>query len=208
MTASSGADFAGATGAWAMASINANFPMRPGEYMVRPPYFPHRCVTTSLGRRRTGLCWRPIGWQVVTLTRLVDLRSSRKARAGVLSVALHVLLVLVILAGGRHDGLQAGDALISMPLMTEELVADLGNVEERVKPEPAAPTPPSDAQLDAAIAKLAPAPSESVIPALADFAPPELAPVPLEDLYAIRTAAVPETRAMSAAEKAELSRRL
>ena len=53
------------------------------------------------------------------LSGLSNLSQSRKARAGVLSVALHVLLVLVILAGGRHDGLQSGDALVSMPLMLE-----------------------------------------------------------------------------------------
>jgi hypothetical protein len=144
----------------------------------------------------------------VTLSGLVDLRDSRKARAGVLSVALHVVLVLVILAGGRHEGLQTGDALVSMPLLLEEVEADRGDVEERPLAEPAAPTPPSAAQLDAAIAKLAPAPSEALIPDLADFAPPEVAPVQAEDLYAIRSAAVAVQRAMSEAEKAELSKRL
>jgi hypothetical protein len=144
----------------------------------------------------------------VTLTGLVDLEKSRKARAGVLSVALHVVLVLVILSGGRHDGLQSGDAVISMPFMLDEIEADRGDAEERPVPEPSEPIPPSDAQLDAAIARLAPAPSETVIPALADFAPPEQAPIPVEELYSSSSAAIPEKRAMSEAEKAELSRRL
>jgi len=144
----------------------------------------------------------------VTLTGLVDLRKSRKARAGVLSVALHVVLVLVILSGGRYDGLQTGDALVSMPLMLDEIEADRGDAEQRPLPEPAEPTPPSDAELDAAIARLAPAPSETIIPDLADFAPPQQAPIPVEDPYSISSTAMPEKRAMSEAEKAELSQRL
>ena len=142
------------------------------------------------------------------LSGLSNLSQSRKARAGVLSVALHVMLVLVILAGGRHDGLQSGEALVSMPLMLELVEADRSDVEERPRPEPPEPTPPSEAQVDAAIARLASAAIPTDIPEPADVVPPEQPPIPPEDMYAIRNAAVPEKRAMSEAEKANLSRRL
>src|SRR5262245_55231536 len=95
-----------------------------------------------------------------------------------------------------------------MPLLMEEIEADRGDVEERPLPEPAEPTPPSDAQLDAAIARLASAAADTVIPEIADYAPPEQPPVPAEDYYAIGASVAPEKRAMSEAEKAELTRRL
>ena len=142
------------------------------------------------------------------LSGLAGLKVSRKARAGVLSVALHVVLVLVILAGGRYDGQQNGDTAVSVPVMLEEYGADRAEPEERVRPEPAAPTLPSDAQLNTAIAKLASPPSETIVPVPADPAPPEVAPIEAADLYAVSSAAVSEKRAMSDAEKAALSRRL
>ena len=142
------------------------------------------------------------------LSGLVNLKDSRKARAGVLSVALHFVLVLVVLAGGRNNGLQTGDAVLSMPLMLDEAEADRGELQERPSPEPPEPTPPSDAQLEAAIAKLASLTAEIVVPRPADFSPPLQAPVPPEESYAISPAAPAEKRPMSEAEKAELSRRL
>ena len=83
-----------------------------------------------------------------------DPRVSRKVRGGVLSAALHVGLLLVILSGGRHDGMHTGDTPAPMLLMLAASEADGSDIVELPPLEPAAPTPVSEEQLQAAIADL------------------------------------------------------
>ena len=106
----------------------------------------------------------------MTLTEAWEPRVSRKVCGGVLSAALHVALLFVILSGGRHYVLRTDDALTAMRLL---LAAPESEVVEVPLPGPALPTPASDEQLAAAIARLAPPPPmESIAPPPAEIAPP------------------------------------
>jgi len=92
--------------------------------------------------------------------------------------------------------------------LLEAFEADRGDVVEQTRPEQAVPTPPSEEQLEAAIAKLASAPAENLIPEPAEFEPPAAAPVEAEQSYSVESRRSPERLAMSETEKAALSKRL
>ena len=83
---------------------------------------------------------------------------------GVLSAALHVGLLLVILSGGRHDGIHAGDVPTLKVVLLEAPEADRSDGAELPPLEPAVPTPASEEQLLAAIARLAPLPTDAIAP--------------------------------------------
>jgi len=127
---------------------------------------------------------------------------------GVLSAALHVGLLLVILSGGGQDGMHTGDTPISMLVLLEAHEADRSDGVELPPLEPALPALASDEQLHAAIASLAPLPTDAIVPQTAESTLPgeplteELEPV------SISAKEIPATVAMSDEEKEALARRL
>ena len=137
-----------------------------------------------------------------------DPRVLRRLGGGLLSVALHVGLLLVILSGGRQYGMQPGDTPTSVPLLLDAREVDHATAAESPLPEPAVPTPLSDRQLDEAIASLAPAPSAAILPRPAEFTPPNESPIEAVEPISISAGEIPATLAISAAENAALSERL
>ena len=142
----------------------------------------------------------------MTLTEAWEPQISRKVCGGVLSAALHVVLLFVILSGGRHYVLRTDDALTAMRVL---LAAPESEVVEVPLPGPAVPTPASDEQLAAAIARLAPPPPmDSIAPPPAEIAPPAEPPAEVTEPSPVNDGEVPATVVMSDAEKSALSRRL
>ncbi len=142
----------------------------------------------------------------MTLSDLFDTQVLRMVGGGILSVALHVALLLVILSGGRHYVLRTEDALTAMRVL---LAAPVSEVVEVPLPGPALPTPASDEQLDAAIARLAPPPPmDSIAPPPPEIAPSADLPAEVTEPSPVSNGDVPAMVAMSDAEKSALSRRL
>ena len=137
-----------------------------------------------------------------------DPRVLRKACGGVLSAALHVGLLLVILAGGHHDGMQTTDAPASVLSQLKAPEPDHSDMMELPLPEPPVPIPVSDEQLQAAIARLALPLSDAKVPHPAEFTPPNEPPAKAMEPNSISIGEIPATRAMSDAEKTALSQRL
>jgi hypothetical protein len=124
----------------------------------------------------------------------------RKARGYVLSIALHVALLLVILAGADHPGPSVDEArpqLLSLPEVSEPRRSD---GDELPRHEPSPPKPPTEEELNAVIARLASIP--------AAFAPPPDLPIEEAEQNSITVTETRATFAMLDAEKADLARRL
>ena len=138
-----------------------------------------------------------------------DPRVSRKVRGGILSAALHVGLLLVILSGGRHDGLHTCTTRRrrwSCCWTRDE--ADRSDDVELPPMEPAVPMPVSEEQLYAAIEGLATPPADVIAPELAEFTPLNEPSSAVKEPDSISYGKIPATIAMSDAEKAALSQRL
>ena len=116
------------------------------------------------------------------------------------------MLLFVVLSGGRHYVLRTDEALTAMRL---QLAVPESEVLEVPLPGPAVPTPASDEQLAAAIARLAPPPPmDSIAPPSAEIAPPAESPAEVTEPSPVSDGEVPATVVMSDAEKSALSRRL
>ncbi|MGQ0429810.1 MAG: hypothetical protein ACT4UQ_07760 [Gammaproteobacteria bacterium] len=137
-----------------------------------------------------------------------DRRVLRKVCGGSLSIALHVGLLLVILSGGRYDGMPAGDVPTSLLVLLEAPEADRSDSEELRPLEPMVVPPAGDEELHATIARLAFAPIDAFAPQPADSTPPDELPIEADEPVPISTTEIPATLTLSGAEKAELSRRL
>lgn len=144
----------------------------------------------------------------MTLSDYRDPRVLRKACGGILSAAVHVGLLLVILAGGRQEGMQTSEAPDSVPLLLEAREAGRSDIVERSLPELPVPTPATDEELHAAIARLALPLADAIAPLPAKFKPPDEPPATALQPDSIGAGVIPATRPMSDAEKAALSRRL
>ena len=124
----------------------------------------------------------------------------RKARGYVLSIALHIALLFVILAGTEHAGPSVDDGppqLLSLPEVSE---SHRTYGDELPRHEPSPPAPPTEEELNAAIAKLAFMP--------AAIAPPPDLPVEESEQTSIAATEARATYAMLDAEKAALTHRL
>jgi hypothetical protein len=137
-------------------------------------------------------------------------RVLQRVAAGALSAALHVALLLVIvLSGGRHDGIDAGDTPTSRLVLIEAPDADDREGVELPPLEPALPTAELEEQLRAEKAPSAPLPADPTVTELAqaDVAPAEESP---PETDATATNAIDPTPAfvMSPAEQSALSQRL
>jgi hypothetical protein len=144
----------------------------------------------------------------VTLTEFWEPRVSRKLYGGILSAALHVILLLVVLSGGREYLIREGDAPFSHLLLLAEREPDRSRIVEVPSPGPPVPLPASDEGLLAAIVSLAPLPPlDAFSPPLEEFPSHD---VPAEDveLAVASPGETPATVAMSEAEKAALAERL
>jgi hypothetical protein len=146
----------------------------------------------------------------VTLPDYSDPRVLRKTCGGILSAAVHVGLLLVILAGGRQEGMQTSEAPDSVPLLLEAREAGRSDIIDLSLPEPPVPIPATDEELHARIARLALPLADAIAPRPAEFKPPDVPPAmaTATEPNSISTGAIPATRAMSDAEKTALSRRL
>lgn len=144
----------------------------------------------------------------MTLTEFWEPRVSRKLCGGVLSAALHVVLLLVVLSGGRQYLIREGDAPFSHLLLLAEREPDRSQIVEVPLPGPPLPLPASDESLEAAIARLAPAPAlDTFAPPLEAFASHE-APTEDVELAVASSGETAATVAMSETEMAALARRL
>ncbi|MGH8252192.1 MAG: hypothetical protein ACREVI_16120 [Steroidobacteraceae bacterium] len=137
-----------------------------------------------------------------------DPRVLRKVCGGVLSAALHVVLLLVILSGSRHDGMQSRDEPTSMLVLMDAYEADRSDGEELPLLDPPVSAPLSEEELYASIMELAPSPTDAIAPQAAEYTPPEEPPTEVVEPIPIRAIEIPATRAMSDAEKAALAERL
>ncbi len=143
----------------------------------------------------------------MTLTETWEPRVSRKLCGGVLSAVLHVVLLLVVLSGGRQYLIREGDAPISAILLLAERELDRSEIVEVPLPGPPVPLPSNDEQLRAAIVHLAPPPAlDTIAPQPEDFASRDA--VDEIELSLPSPGEVPATVAMSEAEKAALTKRL
>ncbi len=144
----------------------------------------------------------------MTLTETWEPRFSRKLCGGLLSAALHVVLLLVVLSGGRQYLIREADAPVSRFLLLAEREPDRNEIVEVPLPGPPVPTPLSDEQIQAAIARLAPMPAlDTIAPQLEASASHE-APTEDVELAVASTGEVPATVAMSQAEMAAIAKRL
>ncbi len=144
----------------------------------------------------------------MTLSDRFDPRVLRKLCGSALSVALHIGLLLVILSGGRHDGIQMGETPASMLVLLEAPEADRRDGVELPPLEPEIPAQVSEELVHAAIAGLAPPPTDAIAPQSADSTPLDEAPPEAAEPMSISVKESPATLAMSAQEKAALSKRL
>jgi hypothetical protein len=116
--------------------------------------------------------------------------------------------LVVILSGGRRDGMQTGDTPISMPVLLEAPEVDRSDGVELPPLEPEIPVPASEEQLNAAIAELAPLPTDAIAPQPAESSPPNEPPTETSEPMSISARESPATLVMSDDEKALLSQRL
>jgi hypothetical protein len=143
----------------------------------------------------------------MALSSRFDPRISRKIVGVAFSAALHVALLLLILFGGNHYGVDSGDAPTSKLLLLEAPDAEQRNGVD-LPPLPASSTAPSDVELEEALAELAP-------PQSATFADLAVAPGPVDALHepvaapiTISVESAAPTVTMSSSERAALTRRL
>ena len=143
----------------------------------------------------------------MALSGRLDPQVTRKVCAGGLSVVIHVALLIVILSGGRNDGIHSGDAPTSKLLLIEARQADRRDGVDLPPIEPTLAKTSSEDLIDSVLAMFAPPPSAPIEetpiePALTSEPPTEAEPV------AITVTEVPSTVAMSDVEKAKLTKRL
>jgi hypothetical protein len=132
------------------------------------------------------------GYRIVKLPDRLDPRFPRKLGGGVLSVALHVGLLLVILSGGRYDGMPAGDEPSPIVMWLEAPVADRSDSVEPRAPEPAIAAPAG----------------EAIAPQAPEFAQADELSIEATGPISVSNIEIPATLTMSEVERAELSRRL
>jgi len=144
----------------------------------------------------------------MALSSRFDPRVTRKIIGVAASAALHVALLLVIMLGGSHYGIDSGDSPTSKLLLLEAPDAEQREGVD-LPPLPAGSTAPSDVELEEALAKLAPPQSEALDDVAVEPGPIDAVHAPTPAPVAIEAIVSPlATVAMSSKEKAELSRRL
>lgn len=144
----------------------------------------------------------------MTLTEAWEPRVTRKLRAGLVSAALHVVLLLVVLSGGREYLVREGDAPTAMILLLAEREPASSPPVEIPMPGPPVPLPASAELFQAAIQNLAPPPPFDVLLPQPEAFSAEEPPADDADLMLASTGESPATVAMSQAERAAIAERL
>ncbi len=144
----------------------------------------------------------------MTLIDRIQSRVVPRLRGGVLSVVLHIGVLLVIVSGGRYDGMPASDMPTSMLVLLEAPAADRIDRVALRPLEPEVVPVVNQEQLQAAIERLASPPIEAIAPQQAENQRPSEPAIEATEPISISAIEVPATLVMSDVEKAELSRRL
>src|SRR5262245_27267418 len=135
-------------------------------------------------------------------------RVSRRVYGVAASAAVHVALLLFIMFGGSQFGIDSGDTPTSQLVLMEAPDAEQRDG-ENLPPLPAGSTAPSEVELEEALAKVAPPPTDAITDQAVEPGPVEAVEAPVPAPVAI---AVPEgpvsTVTMPSNEMAALSRRL
>lgn len=144
----------------------------------------------------------------MALSSRIDAEVQRKACGVALSAAVHLVLLALIMMGGSHYGIDAGDSPTSQLLLMEAPDADQRDGAELPPLEAVAPTELSEDQVDEALAQLAPPPSEALVAEAAEPTP-EVEPHP-EPSGAITIAVdeIPAALTMAPSERASLTQQL
>jgi hypothetical protein len=144
----------------------------------------------------------------LALSSRFDPRVSRRMFGVAASAAVHVALLLVVMFGGSQYGIDSGDAPTSKLVLLEAPDAEQRDGVD-LPPMPAGSTARSEFELEQALAKLAPPPSESLTDQAVEPGPIEAvhAPVPAPVAIAVPDGPV-STVTMPSSERAALSRRL
>ena len=144
----------------------------------------------------------------MALSSRFDPRTTRKIVGITASAAVHVALLLLILFGGSQYGIDSGDAPTSKLVLLEAPDAEQREGED-LPPMPAGSTAPSDVELEEALAKLAPPPSDTIDDQAVEPGPIDAVEAPASSPIALVASESPvATVTMTSAERAELSRRL
>jgi hypothetical protein len=144
----------------------------------------------------------------MALSSRFDPRVSRKVVGVAASAALHVALLLVIMLGGSQYGIDSGDSPTSKLLLLEAPDAEQREGVD-LPPMPAGSTAPSEVELEEALAKLAPPPSDAIADQAVEPGPVDEVQAPAPSVAAIVISESPApTMTMSSSEKAQMSRRL
>ncbi len=144
----------------------------------------------------------------MALTSRIDAEVQRKACGVALSAAVHLALLAVIMMGGSHYGIDAGDAPTSQLVLMEAPDADERDGAELPPLEAVAPNELSEDQVDEALAQLAPPPSEALADEAAEPTPvAQLHPEP-SGAITIAVNEIPAAVTMAPAERAALAQQL
>jgi hypothetical protein len=144
----------------------------------------------------------------LALTSRFDPRISRKMYGVAASAAVHVVLFLFIMLGGSEYGIHSADVPTSKLVMVPESDAEQREGVD-LPPLPAGSTAPSEVELDQALARLSPPPSDTIEDQAEEQAPVDDVQAPATAPIAIAALEGPQsTIIMPSSEQAALSRRL
>jgi hypothetical protein len=146
----------------------------------------------------------------MALTGRFEPRVLQRALAGILSAALHLgMLLAIVLPGGRHDGVNAGETPITQMVLLEAADADHRDGAELPPLEPAIPMTEIEEQLHVENQPPAALPVDMADPDLAraEIALPD-EPSAATDPIATSAIYLPSTFVMPQAEQSALSQRL
>jgi hypothetical protein len=142
------------------------------------------------------------------LSRL-DPELQRKMYGFALSAAVHAALLIAIMVGGRHYGIDAGDVPTSQLVLLEAPQADQRDGAELPPVDAIAPTQASEERIHDALAQLAPPPSEALL--LDEAAEPtteeQLHPEP-SGAITVAINEIPAALTMAPAERVSITQRL
>jgi len=144
----------------------------------------------------------------LALSSRFDPRISRKMFGIAASAAVHVALLFFIMFGGNQFGIDSGDTPTSKLVLIEEPDAEQRDGVD-LAPLPAGSTTPSEVELDQALARLAPPPSDTIEDQAEEPGPVDDVESPAPAPITIATAEGPQsTVIMPSTEQAALARRL
>jgi hypothetical protein len=144
----------------------------------------------------------------LALSSRFDPRVSRRMYGLVASAAVHVALFFFIMFGGSQYGIDSGDSPTSKLLLMEAPDAEQKEGVD-LPPLPAGSTAPSEVELEQALARLSPPPTEVLEDHAVEPGPTDAVHEPAPAPVAIAAIEGPEsTITMPSSEKAALSRRL